>query len=213
MEIEVIATPRTQQGTGASRRLRRAGRVPAIVYGGGVAPQAIELDHNAIYQRLRQEAFHASILTLNLAGDKNPVLLRDVQMHPHKPIVLHVDFQRVAKDRKIHMKVPLHFVNADAAPGIKQGGIISHVFTEVDVSCLPEHLPEFLEVDLSGLTVGHSIHLSQVKLPAGVEALAMARGDDPVIAAMVLPRAAVVEESEAAAQPAVAAEPTEKKAG
>ena len=201
MEIEV--TQRTVQGTGASRRLRRNGRVPGIIYGAGKDALAIELDHNDIYHKLRQEAFHSSVLTIKLDGQSQPALLRDVQMHPFKPIVLHVDFQRVDASRKIHMKVPLHFINGDICPGVKLSGAnISHILNEVEVLCLPGDLPEFIEVDLKDLTVGHSLHLSDIKAPAGLEFASLVKGENPAVAAAVLPRAARAEEE---ATPAVAA--------
>lgn len=200
MEIEV--TQRTVQGTGASRRLRRNGRVPGILYGAGKDALAIELDHNDLYHKPRQEAFHSSVLTIKLDGENQPALLRDVQMHPFRQIVLHVDFQRVDATRKIHMKVPFHFINGDICPGVKlSGAIISHIFNEVEVLCLPGDLPEFIEVDLKDLTVGHSIHLSDIKIPAGLEFAAVAKGENPAVAAAVLPRAARAEEE---ATPAVA---------
>ena len=183
MHIEINASKREAQGTGASRRLRRAGRVPGIVYGGGKDAQSVDFDHKELYFSLKNEAFHSSVLNLNLDGAKEPVLLRDFQMHPYKPLVLHVDFQRVDATHKIHMKVPLHFVNADIAPGVKLGGgVVNHILTEVDVSCLPGALPEFIEVDLGNLEAGQSLHLSDLKLPAGVELTALARGDDHGVA-------------------------------
>ncbi|MBY0579540.1 MAG: 50S ribosomal protein L25/general stress protein Ctc [Burkholderiales bacterium] len=192
--MEISATARKLQGTGASRRLRIAGRVPGIVYGGDKAAQAIEMDHNTIFHQLKREVFHSSILNLVIEGEKEPVLLRDVQMHPFRSLVLHVDFQRVAKDQKVHMKVPLHFINADIAPGVKlSAGIVSHVMNEIEVSCLPDKLPEFIEVDLSSLALGHSLHTSDLKLPEGVEVIA--HGDDSVVAAITLPRGAVSEEA------------------
>jgi large subunit ribosomal protein L25 len=195
--IEVVAFPRSAQGTGASRRLRRSGKVPGIIYGGEVAPVAIELDHNALYQHLRLEAFHASILSMAVSGRKEQVLLRDVQMHPFRAEILHVDFQRVAQDKEIHVKVPLHFVNGEIAPGVKlSGGIVSQIMNDLDVVCMPRNLPAFIEVDLAHLTVGDSVHASELKLPAGVEAVVTQGGEDPVVAACVLPRAAVEEEKE-----------------
>jgi len=200
MTIEFNASARAEQGSGASRRLRRAGHVPAIVYGGGKAATPITLDHNAIFHALRKEAFHSSVINLNLDGAKESVILRDVHMHAYKPLVTHVDFQRVDATHKIHVKVPLHFVNAELSPGVKtQGGIASHVLTELDVQCLPGNLPEFIEVDLSGLSVGHSLHVSGLKLPAGVEAV-LHKGEDPVVAAIAVPRGAV--EAAAAETPA-----------
>jgi large subunit ribosomal protein L25 len=199
MQIEVNATSRTMHGTGASRRMRRDGRVPGILYGGKQEPQAIELDHNALYHLLKLEAFHASILNMNLDGKKQQVLLRQLHMHPFKMQVLHVDFQRVAKDKKIYIKVPLHFLNAEIAPGVKVGGgIISHVMTEVEVSCLPADLPEYIEVDLKDLALGHSVHLSELKFPKGTESPALAKGNDAVVATVQIPKVVVVEEVVAA---------------
>lgn len=189
MEIEVIAAKRELQGTGASRRLRHAGKVPGIVYGGTAAPVQIELDHNSLYHSLRKEAFHASVLTMNIDGAKESVLLRDAQWHPYKQQVLHVDFQRVDKTHKIHVKVPLHFLNADVAPGVKTGGgKVSHVMTEIDVSCLPGNLPEFVAVDLSGLELGHSIHATELTLPEGVELVAHVLHENPAVASVTLPK-------------------------
>ena len=185
MQFEVNAQKRNDQGTGASRRLRRAGKVPAIVYGGNAAAEAIELDHNTILLNLRKEAFHASVLTINVEGQKQQVLLRDSQMHPYKPIVLHVDFQRVDANKKLHQKVPLHFVNADVAPGVKlSGGLVSHALNELDVSCLPADLPEFIEVDLKELKVGQSIHVKELPLPKGVSAV-LHGSDNPVVVSIV----------------------------
>jgi large subunit ribosomal protein L25 len=199
MKIALKASSRSVQGTGASRRLRRADKVPGIVYGGGKDATVIELDHNDIYHKLRLEAFHASILDLDLDGKQEQVLLRDVQMHAWKQNVLHVDFQRIDPSKKIHMKVPLHFVNADVAPGVKlSGGIVSHILNEIDVSCLPKDLPEFVEVDLKDLAAGHSIHLSNLKLPAGVESVALHRKDDQAVATIIIPRAVASEEAAAA---------------
>ena len=201
MAIEISARKREAQGTGASRRLRRSGRVPGIVYGGDKDALNIELDHKDLYLKLRSEKFHASILSLDVAGAKEQVLLRAVNMHPFKPQVQHVDFQRVSKDKKIHMKVPLHFVNAEKSPGVKeQGGVVNHVMNELDVTCFPDDLPEYIEVDLAGLTVGHSLHLRELSLPKGVDA-AVHKDENPVVATVVIP-ALVVEEEET---PAVAA--------
>jgi large subunit ribosomal protein L25 len=167
--IEFTAFPRATEGRAASRRMRRAGKAPGIVYGGAATPQPIELDHNALIHALRNEVFHSSILTMKLDGTSTQVLLRDVQMHPFRNEVLHVDFQRIDPSRKIHMKVPLHFVNADVSPAVKtQGAIVSHVMTEIDIACLPKDLPEFIEVDLSTLETAHSMHVSGVQLPPGV---------------------------------------------
>ena len=189
MEIEVIAAKRELQGTGASRRLRHAGKVPGIVYGGTAAPMQIELDHNALYHALRKEAFHASVLTLNVGGTKESVLLRDTQWHPYRQQVLHVDFQRVDKDHKIHVKVPLHFLNAEVAPGVKLGGgKPHHILNELDVQCLPGSLPEFIEVDMGKLEVGHSIHANELVLPAGVELVPHVKQENPAVATITLPK-------------------------
>jgi len=186
MQIEIIAAKRDGQGTGASRRLRRAGKVPGIVYGEGKDAQAIEMDHNALWHQLKHEAAHSSVLTLNVDGAKEPVLLRDMQFHPYKPQIMHVDFNRVSADHKVHLKVPLHFINADTCPGVKLGGgVVSHVMTEVDVSCLPGQLPEYIEVDLGELVAGSSIHLSHLKPPAGVELVGLQRGEDPTVATIL----------------------------
>ena len=213
MKIEFIANKRELQGTGASRRLRRAGKVPGIIYGGDVAAQPIEVDHNALFHSLKQEAFHASILTMNLDGQKQQVLLRDYQMHAFKPQVLHIDFQRVAADRKVHMKVPLHFINTDIAPGVKlQGGVVSHVLNELNITCLPADLPEFIEVDMKDVSVGHSIHVKDLNLPKGVEAV-LHRNENPVVATITVPRGtteaelAVGEQAAATATAAPAAAP------
>ena len=204
MAIEISARKRETQGTSAARRLRRKGLVPGIVYGGATGAVNIELDHKALYLGLRNERFHASILTLDLAGSKEQVLLRAVNMHPFKPQVQHVDFQRVLKDRKLHMKVPLHFVNAEKSPGVKdQGGVVSHVLNELDISCFPDDLPEFVEVDLGALSVGNSVHVRDLKLPKGVE-LAIGKAENPVVATVVVPQLVTEEEEAAAAAAAVA---------
>lgn len=209
MEIEVIAAKRELQGTGASRRLRHAGKVPGIVYGGEAAPVQIELDHNALYHALRKEAFHASVLTLNVDGAKESVLLRDSQWHPYRQQVLHVDFQRVVKGQKIHVKVPLHFVNAETCPGVKTGGgKPHHIMTEIEVQCLPRDLPEFIEVDMGKMEVDTAIHANQLVLPKGVELVAHIHAEDPTVASVNTPKVAAVEEPAAApAEEAKAGEP------
>ena len=196
MKIEISADKRTLQGKGASRRLRGSGKVPAIIYGGDQEAQSIEMDHNDLYHKLKLEAFHASVLSLEVAGKKESVLLRDIQMHPYKQQVLHVDFQRVDKNKKIHMKVPLHFINAEVAPGVKtSGGIVSHILTEVDISCLPDDLPEFISVDLAELTAGHTLHLSDLVMPKGVETVALSKGENLPVATIVIPRSVLSEEA------------------
>jgi large subunit ribosomal protein L25 len=208
MKIEVTAQKRELQGTGASRRLRRVGKVPGIVYGGDRGAVNIELDHKELYQNLSREAFHASILTLKLDGQTDQVLLRAFNMHPFKARVQHVDFQRVSKDKKIHMKVPLHFINADVSPGVKeQGGVANHVLNDLDITCLPDDLPEFIEVDLGNLMVGNSIHVRDLALPNGVEPV-LHRSENPVVATVILPALVTEEEEVAAAAPAAGEVPT-----
>jgi large subunit ribosomal protein L25 len=203
--MEFTAFPRKAEGRGANRRMRRAGKAPGIVYGGTEDPQSIELDHNALFHALRNEKFHASILNMTVDSKLTKVLLRDVQMHPFKNEILHVDFQRVDENRKIHMKVPLHFENGEKSPAVKiSGAIVSHVVTDLDVTCLPKDLPEFIRVDLSELDVGHSVHVSALQLPPGVTVVT--RGKlDPVVAAAVVPKAHVEETVEAAPEGEAAA--------
>lgn len=182
MTIEIIAQARTEQGTGASRRLRRAGKLPAVVYGVKDAV-SITLDHNTIFYALKDEAFHGAVLNLVIDGQAEPVLLRDAQMHPFKPQVLHVDFQRVDVNAPISAKVSLHFVGAENSPAVKlNASVISHVQNEVTIRALPGNLPAFIEVDLSELKGGQSIHLSELKLPEGVELVEVLRGHDGVVA-------------------------------
>ncbi|MBI5752934.1 MAG: 50S ribosomal protein L25/general stress protein Ctc [Hydrogenophilales bacterium] len=206
MAIEVNATTRKAQGTGASRRLRNTGRVPGVLYGSGDT-KIIEMDHNELYHKLRAEAFHASVLTLDLDGKKEAVQLRDFVMHPFRQQVQHIDFQRVDATKKMHIKVPLHFINEEIAPGVKTGGgKISHVMNELDITCLPADLPAFIEVDLAHLTLGHSIHVFDLKLPKGVEAaLHGTHTADAVVATVQVPRGAVEAVAEAAPEAAAAA--------
>ncbi len=220
MTIEINAKIRSTQGTGASRRLRHTGRVPGVVYGGGDA-KMIDIDHNELYHKLRAEAFHASILTLALEGKDEPVMLRDFVMHPFRQQVQHVDFQRVDMKKKMHIKVPLHFKNADIAPGVKlSGGKISHVMNELDITCLPKDLPQFIEVDLANLAIGHSIHVADLAMPKGVEAATHGtHTTEAVVATVQVPRGMVeVAATAEAAAPAAgaaaapAAAPAAKKA-
>jgi len=205
MKIEISARKREAKGTGASRRLRRSGQVPGIIYGGDKGAVNIELNHKELYQHLTNEKFHASILTLKLEDAAEEVLLRAFNMHPWRGHVQHIDFQRVSKDRKIHMKVPLHFVNAETSPGVKeQGGVPNHVINELNIICLPDDLPEFIEVDMGHLTIGHSIHVQELKLPKGVEAV-LHRGENPVVATVIQP-VLITEEVETAAEAVPAAD-------
>ena len=195
--MKVVAFERQQQGTGASRRLRNAGKTTGIVYGGEAAPQKIELDHNALWHALKKEAFHSSILDLEVAGQSQQVLLRDVQYHPFKQLVLHVDFQRVDAKKKLHTKVPLHFLNAEVSPAVKlSSAIVSHVATEIEVECLPSALPEFLEVDLSKIEAGQSLHAKDIALPKGVTLVAHVDAENPVVASATVPAGAVSDAAE-----------------
>ncbi len=201
MSIEINAVKRDVKGTGASRRLRRAGTVPGVVYGAGKDAVNLEVNHKELFLQFRHEAFHASILSLNLDGKKEDVLLRDFQMHPVRNTIQHIDFQRVSATEKIHVKVPFHFLNAETAPGVKLGGgIVAHIMTEAEVSCLPKDLPEFLEVDLGELEIGNSVHLSQVTLPKGVEFVQLAHGNDAAVAAIAKTRGGVSDDAEEAAE-------------
>ncbi len=167
--MKFVAFERTQQGTGASRRLRNAAKVPGIVYGAGT-PAMIELDHNALFFALKKEAFHSSILEMELSGNVQKVLLRDFQMHPWKQIILHVDFQRVDDTTRVHKKVPLHFVNEEESVAVKTDKcLVNHVMTELDVECLASQLPEFITIDLAHLVKGQSIHARDLKLPEGIK--------------------------------------------
>ena len=200
MQFDIIAQARTLQGSGASRRLRRAGTVPGIVYGGETAPVAIETNHNDLLLKMKKEAFHSSIINLVIDGKKEQVLLRDFQAHAYKLLVLHVDFQRVDATHELHIKVPLHFVNEENAPGVKLGGgLVNHVTTELDIHCLAKDLPEFITVDVGALTVGETIHASQVKLPAGV-ALVKHGDEDPIVVGIVGKGGSSEAEGEAAAE-------------
>ncbi len=186
--MKFTAFERNLQGTGASRRLRVAGKVPGIVFGAG-EPAMIELDHNALFHALKKEAFHSTILEMELAGATSQVLLRDFQMHPYKPQVLHIDFQRVDGTTKITKKIPLHFTGEAESAAVKTDKCtVSHVITELMITCLAKELPEFIEVDLSGLTLGHSLHINDIKLPAGVKAIVHGK-PNPAVATAIAPAA------------------------
>ncbi|MFZ3082312.1 50S ribosomal protein L25/general stress protein Ctc [Rhodoferax ferrireducens] len=205
--MKFVAFERAKQGTGASRRLRITGRTPGIVYGGGAEPQQIEIDHNALWHALKKEAFHAAVLDMELDGKDNKVLLRDVQMHPFKQLILHVDFQRVDASTRLHMKVPLHYSGDENSPAVKtEGCIANHVITEIEVLCLPTDLPEFIAVDLSGLKKGASLHLADVALPKGVTAVTHGN-KNPVLVSVVVIGAAEAPVAEAGAAPVAAAAP------
>jgi large subunit ribosomal protein L25 len=179
--FEINAQLRTDKGKGASRRLRRTGMIPGIVYGAHKDPTPITLRHNEIVHSLENEGFYSNLLSLKLDGKLETVVLKDLQRHPAKPFVLHVDFQRVQADEKIRLHVPLHFINESTSPGIKSGGQASHVMSDLEVSCLPKDLPEFIEIDLGSLELGAVVHASQVTLPEGVELISHEGGDDPIV--------------------------------
>ena len=192
--MKFVAFERSKQGTGASRRLRNAGKVPGIVYGGEGEPQLIELDHNALWHALKKEAFHSSVLDMELNGKTSKVLLRDVQYHPYKQLVLHIDFQRVDEKTKLHMKVPLHFSGAEESPAVKVDKcMVNPVVNELDVTCMPSDLPEFIAVDLSKLEKGASLHLKDIKLPKGVSAVIRGgQNNNPVLVSVTNPVVEVV---------------------
>ncbi|MBA2676621.1 50S ribosomal protein L25/general stress protein Ctc [Ramlibacter sp.] len=213
--MKFVAFERAKQGTGASRRLRTSGKTPGIVYGGEGQPQLIELDHNALWHALKKEAFHSSILEMELGGKEGKVLLRDVHYHPYKPQIVHVDFQRVDANTRLHMKVPMHYKNEEESQAVKlEHCLVNHVISELDISCLPADLPEFIEVDLSDLKKGQSLHLNDITLPKGVKAVTHGK-PNPVLVSVVTTAAEESANAEAAAAPAAdaaAAKPAGKAA-
>lgn len=197
-DFQLNAVVRNDMGKGASRRMRREGNlVPAIIYGGSQAPQNISLAHNELDHALQNEAFYSHIITITVDGAAQEVILKDVQRHPAKPVVLHADFLRVSKTHKLHTKVPLHFINEDICAGVKVGGgLISHSMTELDISCLPADLPEYIEVDVSGIQIGQILHISDIAMPSGVESVALSHGEDHDLPIFTVnkPKGAVEEE-------------------
>lgn len=198
--MKIIATTRQVQGTGASRRLRRADKLPGIIYGGKSAATTIELEHNPVFYALRKEKFHSSILTMELDGKEELVVLRAFQMHPYKPQVLHIDFQRIAADEPVVMSVPLHFFGAENSPAVKiSKGLVSHVRSAIEVSCLPKDLPEFISVDLSGLKAGTTLRVSDIQLPEGVHAVVHGN-ENPAVISVITKGGAATEATEEAAE-------------
>jgi len=198
--MKFTAFERSMQGTGASRRLRNSGKTPGIVYGGSSEPKLIELDHNALWHALKKEAFHASILDMELNGQTSKVLLRDYQMHPFKQLVLHIDFQRVEANTMLHMKVPMHYSGEENSPAVKGDKcLVNHVVTEIEVNCLPADLPEFIAVDLSKLESGKSLHLDDIQLPKGVKAVTHGK-PNPVLVSVTLPVEEVIVAAPVAAE-------------
>ncbi|MCZ6576975.1 MAG: 50S ribosomal protein L25/general stress protein Ctc [Acidiferrobacterales bacterium] len=206
MKFELTAERRDAKGSGPNRRLRRAGQVPAVLYGGDKDPVMLKFNHDAIYHQLENEAFHTSVLTVKVDGDTDRAILRNVQMHPFKPRVIHVDLQRISETQKLHMLVPIHVNGEEEAPGVKlEGGIVSRLMTEVDISCLPHQLPEFLSVDVSELQLGESLHLSNIPLPEGVTITSLAHGGED-LAVVSVAAVRVVEEEVAEEVPEEVAE-------
>jgi large subunit ribosomal protein L25 len=193
-KFTINAELRTVQGTGASRRLRHAGLVPAIVYGGKQEPKMITVNHNELWKNLKHETFYSAIVTLNIGADSEQVVLKDLHRHPVRDSVMHMDLQRVLADVLLRVRVPLHFKVGDVSPGVKTaGGIVEHLLNDVEVECLPANIPEPFDIDISGLNVNDSVHLSQIKLPEGVELVELKHGNDPAIVAIHVPRAAAEE--------------------
>ena len=205
-DFDLIAEIREDQGKGASRRLRHQGKVPAIIYGAGRAPRALLFDHNKVLKQLENESFYSSVLNIKVGAKSQAAILKDLQRHPAKPRIMHMDFQRVVEDQEIRMNVPLHFIGEDVAPGVKTGGgNVSHLMTEVEVVCLPRYLPEYIDIDVSAMELDEMLSMSDLKLPEGVEIPALAQGPDadrPVVSIHVIKAAPIEEELEEGAEPA-----------
>lgn len=206
--FELNAVSRSDTGKGASRRLRKTGMVPGIVYGAGKDPEMVSVEHNELVHHLENEAFYSHILTLSVDGKNQKVVLKDLHRHPAKPFVMHLDLLRINEDDKIKMHVPLHFINEGKAVGVKAGGSLSHSVTDVEIICLPKDLPEFIEVDVLNMDIGDTIHLSQIVLPEGVEIPQLALGEDHDAAVVVVnaARGGSGDEDEGSAEEAAAGE-------
>jgi len=213
ISFELNAESRTDTGKSASRRLRHAGKIPAIIYGGGTDPQSLTLSHNEVLRNLENEAFYSHILSIKIDGKETRAILRDLQRHPSRYMVLHMDLQRVREDEKLKTSVPLHFLGEEDAPGVKEGGLVMHDLTELEVECFPRDLPEFIAVDVSELEIGDSIHLSGVTVPEGVTLLELERGDahDQSVVSIHVKR--IVEEIDETLEGEVEAEGGEKAEG
>ena len=196
--LTINAEARSDMGKGASRRLRHAGLVPGIIYGADKEPEMITVKHNELVHALEDEAFYSSILNVDVGGNSQQVVLKDLQRHPAKPFIMHLDLLRISQKTAIKMQVPLHFINEETAPGVKGGGTASHNMTEVEISCLPADLPEYIEVDCGGLDTGDSIHLSELSLPKGVEIPMLALGEDydSAVVTILASRASKADEEE-----------------
>ena len=199
-DFDLIAELREDQGKGASRRLRREGKVPAIIYGAGRPPRALAFDHNRVIQQLENESFYSSILNIKVRDNSQAAILKDLQRHPSKPVIMHMDFQRIVEDEEIKMNVPLHFLGEDVAPGVKTGGgSVSRLMNDVEITCLPKHLPEYIEVDISELELDEHLSMSDIKLPEGVTIPALEQGpeqDRPVVSIHVIKEVVIEEEEE-----------------
>jgi len=213
ISFELNAEPRNDMGKGASRRLRRAGKVPAIIYGGNKDPEALTLSHNEVLRNLENEAFYSHILTIKGSGNETQAILRDLQRHPSKPIIMHMDLQRVSATETLRTNVPIHIIGEDVAPGVKEGGLVSHDLTDVEVECYPQNLPEYIEVDISALEIGDSIHLSALKVPEGVTLTELERGEDHDASVVSIHVKRVVEEVEEEAPAAETGETGEEAKG
>ena len=208
-DVDLGADIREDQGKGASRRLRHEGKVPAIIYGGGRQPRALTFDHNRVVQQLENESFYSSVLNIKVGNKSQAAILKDLQRHPARNQIIHMDFQRILADQEIKMNVPLHFINEEIAVGVKQGGgVISRIMSDVEIVCLPKHLPEYLEVDVAELELDEMLHLSDIKLPEGVEIpeLAQGEGHDHAIVSIHVIKAAPIEDDEVEAAEGEAAE-------
>jgi large subunit ribosomal protein L25 len=210
ISFELNAEPRSDTGKGASRRLRHAGKVPAIMYGGGKDPESLTLSLNEVIRNLENEAFYSHILNVKVGSAKTRAVLRDLQRHPSRPIIMHMDLQRVSESEKIKMNVPLHFKGEDLAPGVKAGGLVSHELVEVEIECLPRDLPEYIEIDISALEIGDSLHLSDLVVPEGVTVLELARGEGHDLSVVSMHARRVIAEEEEEAAPEAAAEAGEE---
>jgi len=206
ISFELNAEARSDTGKGASRRLRHAGKIPAIMYGGGKDPEALTLSHNEVLRNLEHEAFYSHILMVKTGGSETQAILRDLQRHPSKPVVLHMDLQRISATEKLKTQIPVHITGEDAAPGVKAGGLVSHDLTEVAIECLPKDLPEYIEVDISALEIAESVHLSDLAVPDGVTLTDLARGEDHDSSVVSIHVKRVVEEVEDEAPAAEGAE-------
>jgi large subunit ribosomal protein L25 len=204
ISFELNAEPRTDKGKGASRRLRHAGKVPAIMYGGGKDPESLAVSQNELLRNLEREAFYSHILTVKVGGTPTQAILRDLQRHPSRPIVMHLDLQRVSADETLKTQVPLHFLGEEEAPGVKAGGLVSHELIDVQVECFPKDLPEFIAVDISALEIGDSIHLSGLTVPEGVTLVDLARGEGHDLGVVSIHAKRIVEETEEAPSEAAA---------